>query len=187
MPRSLSLSLTCAFALVLAGCDRQSAEPAQPEAPAAPEGETLAGEVDRSSAGQPMPSEEVADPSGAKLALADLKGKPALINLWATWCVPCITEMPLLDTLAGQLGDEVRVITVSQDMNGAAAVTPFFAQRKFANLPQWMDPESDLAIGYGASLPLTVLYDAEGKEVWRVLGGFDWDSAEARQLIGEAT
>ena len=50
-----------------------------------------------------------------------------------------------------------------------------------------MDPESDLAIGYGASLPLTVLYDAEGKEVWRVLGGFDWDSAEARQLIGEAT
>jgi hypothetical protein len=95
--------------------------------------------------------------------------------------------MPLLDELAGELGDEVRVLTISEDMKGAEAVVPFFEQRGFDNLPRWMDPKNDLAIAYGggAALPLTVLYDAEGREVWRVMGGYDWGSAEARELIAE--
>ena len=80
-------------------------------------------------------------------------------------------------------------MTVSQDMNGAEAVGPFFAQRKFAHLPQWLDPKNSLAVAYGggAGLPLTVLVDAEGKEVWRVAGGYDWSTAEAREAIAEAT
>ncbi|HYD24508.1 MAG TPA: TlpA disulfide reductase family protein [Croceibacterium sp.] len=186
MPRLSLLVLTGALALVLAGCDRQSAEPAQPEAESAAE---LAGKVDRSFAGQAMPAVELADPAGATLALAELKGTPVLLNLWATWCVPCVTEMPLLDALAGELGDSVRVITVSEDLTGAEAVEPFFAERGFAHLPQWMDPNNELAVAYGggAGLPLTVLYDAEGKEVWRVMGGYDWSTAEARELIAEAS
>ena len=99
------------------------------------------GTIDRSFAGQALPAVELTDPAGATLATADLKGTPVLLNLWATWCVPCVTEMPMLDELAGELGDSVRVVTVSQDMNGAEAVGPFFAQRKFAHLPQWLDPE----------------------------------------------
>jgi len=183
MPRLSVLSLTCALALVVAGCDRESEEAAQPEAAA-----ELTGTIDRSSAGQPMPAVELTDPSGATLATADLRGTPVLLNLWATWCVPCVAEMPLLDQLAADLGEEVRVVTVSQDLTGAEAVGPFFAERKLENLPQWLDPENELGVLAQASgLPLTVLYDAEGKEVWRVAGGYNWAGAEARAAIAEAT
>ena len=187
MPRFPLFSLTAAFALVLAGCDRESTEPAQPEG--AESGEALTGKVDRSFAGEAMPTAELTDPAGAKLATAGLKGKPVLVNLWATWCVPCVTEMPLLDELAGELGDSVTVLAVSEDIQGAEKVVPFFAERKFAHLPQWMDPQNALAVAYGggSGLPLTVLYDAGGKEVWRVAGGFDWSSAEAREMIAEAS
>ena len=189
MPRLPLFSLTAAFALVLAGCDRESAEPAQPEGAAAESGEQLTGKFDRAFAGEAMPTVELTDPEGATLALASLEGKPVLVNLWATWCVPCVTEMPLLDELAGELGDDIEVLTVSEDIQGAEKVVPFFAERKLENLPQWMDQENALAVHYGggAGLPLTVLYDAEGKEVWRVAGGFDWSSAEAREMIAEAT
>jgi len=186
--RSLSLSLTCAFALSVAACDRPSDEPSQPqEAATAPQAEQLSGTIDRSFAGEAMPAAALSDPAGAMLTLAETKGTPVLLNLWATWCAPCVVEMPLLDELAGELGDDVRVMTVSEDMKGAEAVEPFFEQKGFANLPRWMDPKNDLAIAYGggAALPLTVLYDAEGREVWRIMGGYDWGSAEARELIAE--
>lgn len=187
-PFSLPLSLTCAFALLVGGCDRQSAAPTQPEEAAAPQAEQLSGTLDRSFAGEEMPAVELVDPAGETLALAGTKGTPVLLNLWATWCAPCVVEMPLLDELAGELGGEVRVLTVSEDMKGAEAVVPFFEQRGFANLPRWMDPKNDLAIAYGggAALPLTVLYDAQGREVWRIMGGYDWGSAEARELVAEA-
>lgn len=189
MPRSPLLSLTAALALVLGGCDRESAEPAQPQESAPAEKAELTGEVDRSAAGEAAPTAELSDLSGSKLVLAELKGKPTLVNLWATWCVPCVAEMPLLNDLAGELGDSVRVITVSEDMKGAEAIEPFFAERKLPNLTKWMDPNNELMIAYGgtASLPLTVMYDAEGKEVWRVVGGFDWSTATARELVAEAT
>jgi thiol-disulfide isomerase/thioredoxin len=190
MPRVPSFVLTAVIALALAGCDRESADSAQPEGSASTEAaaEQLSGEVDRSLAGRAIPATELADPTGAKLAFASLRGKPALVNLWATWCVPCIAEMPMLDELAAELGDSVAVVTVSEDMDGAAKVVPFFTERKFAHLPQWLDPEGKLSVELGAvSLPMTVLYDAEGKEVWRIAGGFDWTSAEARELIAEAT
>jgi thiol-disulfide isomerase/thioredoxin len=187
------LSLTLPVALLAGGCDRETTGDAQQQensvtAKADASAEELTGTLDRSHAGEPIPAVTVTDPSGASLALATTKGKPVLLNLWATWCAPCVTEMPLLDRLAADLGDEVRVLTVSEDMKGAELVAPFFARRDLPNLPQWMDPKNDLAFAFdgGASLPLTVLYDAEGKEVWRVLGGYDWSSAEARTLIEEA-
>ena len=189
MPRLPLLSLTCAFAFVVAGCDRQSAEPAQPQESELAEKEELTGELDRSFAGQAAPAVTLTDPAGTTLAMNEIAGKPTLVNLWATWCVPCVAEMPLLDELAAELGDSVRVLTVSEDMQGAEKVEPFFAERNLANLTKWMDPKNELVIAYGgsASLPLTVMYDAEGKEVWRVVGGYDWSNAEARELIAEAS
>ena len=177
--------------MLLAGCDRQRAEPAQPaqeEAGAAASGEQLTGTLDRSFAGERIPAVTVTDPAGATLALAETGGKPTLLNLWATWCAPCVVEMPLLDALAAELGDDVRVLTVSEDMGGAEAVEPFFAANDFKNLPRWMDTKNDLAFAYGggAVLPLTVLYDGEGREVWRVAGGYDWGSEEARAQVAEA-
>ena len=188
MPRVPLLSLTCAIALLAGACDRQSAEPAQQqENSAATNAEELTGTLDRTHAGAALPEVTVTDPAGTKLNLAEASGKPILLNLWATWCAPCVVEMPMLDAIAGEMGDRLRVVTVSEDMKGAEVVAPFFEQKGFANLPHWMDPEMDLAFGFGggASLPLTVLYDAEGKEVWRMIGGFDWSSDEARALIEE--
>jgi thiol-disulfide isomerase/thioredoxin len=191
MPRLPLLSLTLFVALLAGACDRQSAGEAQQQensggAKADSGAGDLTGILDRSHAGEAIPDVALADPSGASLELSETGGKPVLLNLWATWCAPCVTEMPLLDGLAGELGDEVRVMTVSEDLKGAELVAPFFAEKKFANLPQWMDTENNLAIAFGgASLPLTVLYDAGGKEVWRVIGGFDWSSAEARGLVDE--
>lgn len=193
MPRFVLLSLTCAVALSVAACDRQSAEEAQQQensaAAKADEGaEALTGIVDRGQAGTPLPEVTVTDPSGTTLDLAEATGKPVLLNLWATWCAPCVAEMPLLDELAGDMDGKLRVLTVSEDMKGAELVAPFFAERNLAHLPQWMDPENNLAFGMGggASLPLTVLYNADGKEVWRVIGGFDWASDEAKAMIAEA-
>ena len=189
-----SLSLAGALArcapivalLSVAGCDRQSEQPAQPaDASAAP---AAVGTIDTSFAGRIMPAADLIDPDGGTLALGETRGGPVLLNLWATWCVPCVEEMPLLDKVAADYDGRLRVITVSEDMGGAEKVVPFFAEHGLAHLPQWMDERNDLAIAFGggAALPLTVLYDAQGREVWRVMGGFDWGSERARSAIDRA-
>ena len=136
-----------------------------------------------------MPAVLLTNPEGGELNTGALQGQPVLINLWATWCGPCVVEMPMLDTIAADYEGRLRVVTVSQDLRGAEVVEPFFAARELANLPQWLDSEAKLgaALSDGAAgLPLTVLYDAQGREVWRVLGAYDWTSAEARQRIDAA-
>ena len=109
MPRSPSLLLTCTFALAVAGCDRESAQPAQPqETPAAAQTtEQLTGKLERGFAGTEMPAGQLTNPKGATLDRAALKGKPVLLNLWATWCAPCVVEMPLLDKLAAEMKGRV--------------------------------------------------------------------------------
>ncbi len=133
-----------------------------------------------------MPAQTVVDPEGTELNLGATQGTPVLLNLWATWCAPCIEEMPQLDELAGELDGKVRVVTVSQDLEGAEKVEPFFAKSDFANLQPWLDTENRLGFAYGANLPITVLYDASGREVWRVAGGYDWSTPEVRGAIDEA-
>ena len=145
------------------------------------------GEIDHSRAGEPLPQFSLTDTQGNTLALGEPANAPMLVNLWATWCAPCIKEMPLLDDLAADYGDRLQVVTISQDLNGAKAVEPFFARNDLPNLPRWLDPETEFAFAVGAGgLPVTLLYDAEGREVWRIAGDYDWSSAEARGAIDEA-
>ncbi|MEM8724387.1 MAG: TlpA disulfide reductase family protein [Pseudomonadota bacterium] len=190
----MSRSLLIAFApvLLLAGCDTAPEETSQrdsasaaPDAPAPP---PLPGRIVRAQAGTEMPDLSFEDADGNTLALADLKGTPVLLNLWATWCAPCVVEMPLLDELATELGDEVKVLTISQDIRGAEVVTPFFAERDFQNLEPWLDPDADLAVQFtqGGLMPTTILFDAEGKEVFRVAGDYEWNSEDAIAEIREA-
>ena len=194
MPRFVSLSLTCAVALCLAACDRETPETAQQQENSAASkqsdagGSELAGEVDRSFAGSDLPDFTFQTPAGESLSLASLKGTPVLLNLWATWCAPCVVEMPMLDELAADYDGELRVLTVSQDMKGAELVEPFFAKGGYKNIEPWLDPQNDLGFhfGAGAVLPTTVLYDAQGKEVLRVVGGYEWNGEEARALVEEA-
>ena len=161
---------------LLAGCDRAADGGAQPAdaAPAAEAG-ALSGTIDTRLAGTPLPDLVVKDGAGGTLDLGAADG-PVLINLWATWCAPCVEEMPQLDQLAQALNGEVRVITISQDLRGAEVVDPFFAARQFARLEPWLDPETRLSAQFSPAgqLPLTILFDASGKEVWRVAGGYPW-------------
>ena len=183
--------LTCAVlaaALAAGGCDRQTADPAQPadeRAEAAPQ-KTFNGTLSIENRGARLPDFAFSDPAGKRLTSAELEGTPVLINLWATWCGPCILEMPALDTLAEQSGDKLRVLTVSQDLQGAEKVVPFFAQRKFVHLEPWLDPDNVLGQHYATGiLPTTVLYDARGREVWRMIGGHDWTGPRTAAMLAD--
>lgn len=177
-----------AFALFAGGCDRQSAGSAQPSPDTQTDADKPAGALDRSNAGEAIPEFTVSDAEGRTLKLGSLKGKPVLINLWATWCAPCVVELPMLDELAAQRGDSLRVLTISQDTQDTGKVAPFLTEKGGRNLEPWLDPKSDLTFELGAqTLPTTILYDSSGKEVWRYIGGNDWTGEAAAALIEEAT
>lgn len=182
-----SRSLTAAvlvLALGAGGCDRESAKQAQPQAEQT--GTAPAAKLDRSKRGADLPPITVQDASGKTLALASLKGKPVLINLWATWCAPCVVELPTLNAIANRADLNLAVVTISQDMANTEKVQPFLDQRGLAQLPAWLDTKGDLAFHYGAdTLPATILYDAAGKEVWRFMGERDWRSEESMALLAE--
>jgi len=188
LPFLAGIALACAIP-ALAACDRQSDGAGQPEAsPAAketPDASPQAGKIDTTHNGEAIPDIAIALPDGTSKSLAAFKGKPLLVNLWATWCGPCVLEMPMLDGLAARHPD-IQVLTVSQDMEGAAKVEPWFAERKFAHLQPWLDPKNDLTFGFKTGvLPTTVYYDADGKEVWRVVGEYDWSGPDAEALLAQ--
>lgn len=147
--------------------------------------EAFTAKLDRSHAGAEMPDALFVDPAGKDVSLDMFKGKPLLVNLWATWCGPCVAEMPMLNGLAAEYkGKGLTVLTVSQDMGEAGAITAFFTKNKLPNLSAYRDPENLLGFHYATGvLPTTVLYDRDGKEVVRVVGAKDWGDAEGRALI----
>ncbi|WP_174273580.1 TlpA family protein disulfide reductase [Sphingomonas bacterium] len=180
-----------AFALLIAGfgagCHKQAPPAPQPDAqavaPTPPAAPALA--VDRANKGKAMPDVAITDiMTGKTVKLADFKGKPVLVNLWATWCVPCVRELPTLDTLAKDR--TVQVIAISEDMEGAKVVQPFLAG-KGIELHPYHDNDNTLMLAYKeASLPVSILYDAEGREAWRIAGDMDWGGARAKALLAEA-
>lgn len=183
--------LVLAGALLAAGCDRQSEGESQPQAsqsPAdsAPATEAAADKLDRSHKGEPIPAVTLVDNTGETLDLASFKGKPLLVNLWATWCAPCIAEMPTLEALAARESERVTVLPISEDVGQMDKVVEILRRRKLDHIQPWLDDKGDLGFRYGGNLPVTVLFDSEGKEVWRYTGGNDWASPEAAKLIAEA-
>ena len=176
--------------LALAACGEPAPEtntsgPDQPAWGGPPEAAPT-GKRDRSKAGGPAPAAEFQDPEGAPSSLADFRGRPVLLNLWATWCAPCIAEMPTLDRLAAREADRLHVLTVSQDLDGRAKVEAFFARQGYRNLETWLDPQMALMTELKAdTLPTTILYDARGRELWRVVGMEDWESGRAAMLLKE--
>ena len=175
-----------AVALLLTACG-QSQEPTNDDAAIIEAGIPTKG-VDRSHSGQPAPEAAFQDPDGGEISLAEFKGTPVLVNLWATWCAPCVKELPTIDALArahdkdGALG----VVAVSQDSGPQGSVEAFLQKLKVDDLGAYHDPKMALSGALNAQvLPTTVLYDAEGKEVWRYVGDLDWTSEEARKLLAE--
>lgn len=191
--RSLIACLPLVIALGTAGCDKP--KPPQEQASAAthapiPVAPTVPGpdRVDRSHKGSAMPAMPFAAPGGAPATLASFRGHPVLVNLWATWCGPCVKEMPALDALAVRETGKMVVVAISQDMGGDKQVQPFWKGHNVKALTPYTDAKNVLMTAIGAAdLPTTVLYDAKGREVWRTSGGMDWTGADAARLIAEAS
>ena len=177
----MRLILVLAAAIAIAGCDRQGPEDAEQTQTAGP-----AMGVDRSNAGQPLPEVELSNADGEQSTLAAATGEPLLVNLWATWCAPCVEELPTLEGL-GERAGAPRVIAVSQDMAPRGSVEAFLEQHRLAGLEVWHDPQMALSATLDAQvLPTTILYDGRGREVWRYVGDLDWTGEEAARLLAEA-
>ena len=178
--------------LALAACGGAADETnrAGPDQPgwSGPREEAPTGRLDRSHAGSAAPATEFENPEGEPASLADFRGRPVLLNLWATWCAPCVAEMPTLDRLAAREADRLRVLTISQDLDGRERVEAFFAKQGYRNLETWLDPQMALMTELKVSiLPTTIYYDSEGRELWRVTGMEDWESGRTALLMAEAT
>lgn len=169
----------------------KAAEPAAEKAPPAGPGANplsqghMAAFVFRK-APEALPEVKFQDGNGRELTLADWKGKVVLLNLWATWCLPCRKEMPALQRLQTELGsDRFEVVALSVDRTGVAGARKFLQETGIDKLALYADPTARLASTLrAAGLPATLLVDREGREVGRLLGPAEWDSADAKKLIG---
>ena len=137
-------------------------------------------------ANPPQPAPEVAftDLAGKPATLADFHGKPALVNLWATWCQPCLKEMPSLDRLQARFAGKLTVAAVSEDGKGAAQVAPFVAKMGLKGLKIYLDPKADVAHAFHVfGLPTTIVLDAAGRVAGRVDGEADWNSPKMLAVL----
>lgn len=132
-----------------------------------------------------MPELVFEDGHGAKRALAGFRSRVVLLNVWATWCVPCREEMPALDRLQQKLGAPgFEVVALSIDAGGATAVKPFYDEFGIRSLAIYVDPASRAMGALGlVGIPTTVLVDRQGNEIGRRTGPAQWDGAEAVRLI----
>ncbi|MFM9940896.1 MAG: TlpA family protein disulfide reductase [Hyphomicrobiaceae bacterium] len=137
---------------------------------------------------EPLPEVGFVDGTGKERTLKDWRGKVVLLNLWATWCVPCRKEMPGLDRLQAQLGsDRFEVVAVSADKTGIEGAKKFLAQVKSEKLGVYADPGVRITSTLKAiGMPATILIDREGREIGRLVGPAEWDSPEAKALIAAA-
>jgi thiol-disulfide isomerase/thioredoxin len=141
-------------------------------------------------AARPLPAITFLDAEGAEKSPADFPGQGLVINFWATWCPPCVAEMPALERLARQLAAErIAVLPLSSDRGGRAVVEAFYQRVGLSGLGIWLDPRGAAARATGArGLPTTIIVDRRGQERARLEGDAAWDTAPfvaaIRRLVG---
>lgn len=137
-----------------------------------------------------IPAMDFFDAEGQKVSLSDYKGKGVILNFWATWCLPCIRELPELDTIKKDLAPyNIEVLTASTDRGGVPVIKSFYEKIGIKNLAVLHDPKSASSRKLGIrGLPTTLIINSDGKEVARILGIHKYDSDESRayfrQCIG---
>src|SRR5260370_23917560 len=137
-----------------------------------------------------LPDVRFVDGDGRHRALSDFHGKFVLLNIWATWCIPCRKEIPTLDRLQSALGgDGFEVVALSIDRGGLDIVRKFYREIRVSHLATYVDASGgafrDLAI---VGLPTTLLIDRAGREIGHLVGPAEWDAPDTiallRRLIG---
>jgi cytochrome c biogenesis protein CcmG/thiol:disulfide interchange protein DsbE len=134
--------------------------------------------------GDKAPEFRLPDMKGQIINLSDLKGKVVIIHFWATWCPPCVEEIPTLSYLNEQLaGTDFVLLAISVDENGAQGVAPFLKQ-KGLNLPVLLDPDRVIASRYGTfKFPETYILDRAGIVQHKIIGPADWRDPSAIKLL----
>lgn len=133
----------------------------------------------------PLPEVQFVNREGKPVTLKDWRGKVVLLNLWATWCAPCRGEMPALDRLESALGsDKFEVVALAVDKSGLEGARKFLDETKAAKLKLYADPTARLGNEFKViGMPTSILIDAQGREVGRLIGPAEWDSPDAKRLI----
>jgi len=173
---AVAVAAVAAAAIVAVSTD-QSSVPSPAGLPTPPAAAVLP--FDWNDPSHPPPALTFTDRDGNPLTLADFAGRPVLVNLWATWCAPCLKEMPMLDALAAAVGDGLPVLALNQDRGGLAAAAPFWDEHGFRALRLMLDPGFAAGRAVNArGLPLTLLIGADGLEQGRLEGIARWDDPE---------
>ncbi len=129
-----------------------------------------------------------ADGEGRMLSLADFRGKVVLLNIWATWCIPCRKEMPALDRLQANLGGpNFAVVPLSIDRGGHDVVAKFYAENGIRNLAIYIDTPHQAPPSVGVvGLPTTLIINRGGYEISRIIGPAEWDAPELADVLQNA-
>jgi thiol-disulfide isomerase/thioredoxin len=125
------------------------------------------------------------DAEGRERRFDAFRGRGLVVNFWATWCPPCVAEMPALDRAHAALArDGIEVLPLSSDRGGRAQVEPFYARTGLRNLAIWLDPRGAAGRALGIrGLPTTIILDRAGLEVARLEGEAEWDRPEMLAAI----
>ncbi|MGF1594114.1 MAG: TlpA disulfide reductase family protein [Kiloniellaceae bacterium] len=174
-------ALAAAIPLPAVSAERLAASDGVPSAPEGP----FARNFTFSDPPVPAPSEAFQTLEGETVALDDFRGQVVLVNFWATWCAPCIEEMPSLERLHQALEDEgFAVLAVSNDRGGSAVVMPFLGRVNLHFLPIYLDSKGVLARAFGLQgLPTTFLIGRDGRVLAELVGPAAWDSPAALDFI----
>ena len=175
-----------AAVLALAACHKPAEQSPPNEAAESQAANLPAKGIHRDNKGNPGPASAFTDADGKTVTLAGFKGKPILLNLWSISCIPCREELPTLDSLSRT--GRVRVLAVNQDSGPHASVVAFLEEHHVNSLGSYQDAKTSLsaALGPDTQWPTTILYGADGKEIWRYIGPLDWTGPEAAKLLAEA-
>lgn len=138
---------------------------------------------------RPAPAVSFTDAEGKPHSFTDFAGQGLVVNFWATWCPPCVAEMPALDRLAGIVAEErIQVLALSSDRGGREVVQAFYARLGLQRLAIWLDPRGAATRGAGArGLPTTLLIDRDGIERGRLTGEAVWDAPPLVEAVRRLT
>jgi thiol-disulfide isomerase/thioredoxin len=157
--------------------------------PRAQELEDLAGALKLTEPPVTVPAISFVAADGTEHHLADFLGHGMVVNLWATWCAPCVAEMPSLAALSKTLApNDIAVLPLSSDRGGATVVEAFYTQHGITGLPVLLDPKGAAAHAWHArAIPTSLIIDKQGRERARLEGSADWSTPAAAALVRKLT